>query len=171
MCRRWYECVHSGPLCQHAWAGGSSWQAFSSLACWLQRHHQHVRSLRLTVGQAGGWDRDEPHQLMLLGCCLATAAATGQLERLHLSSQAGLLVPAAWMQPLRRLRELTLLGPRSRVVIGTSLEHHTQLTALCLGASAVVYSDGARLPHSLLRLELTCCNSYVLPTQVRCVQH
>jgi len=123
-----------------------------------------VRSLQLMMGSSGLLY--DPDRSVLLGCCLATAAAAGRLERLLLSSPAGLLLSAAWMQPLRRLRELSLQAAPDGLLINTTLEHHTQLTALSMRAAPLVFRAGVQLPPSLLRLELSDRSYEELPSQV-----
>ena len=165
VCRQWHDCVHSPDICGEVEANGfHSSAAFDSLACWLRRHGQHVRSLHLERGRTGL--ADDPDEYLLMGCCLSLTAAVGQLERLHIATRGGLVVSAAWMQPLRRLRELSLQAAPDGLLINTTLEHHTQLTALSMRAAPLVFRAGVQLPPSLLRLELSDRSYEELPSQV-----
>lgn len=169
VCRRWYDCVHSGDLSLHAEASISpnNLAALDSFTTWLLRHGRLVRSVRLRV-RPGGYHPPEEH--MLLGCCLTAAAAPGRLERLSVSSHS-LFVPAGCLRPLRSLRELALLASEGEsLYLRASLEQLSQLTALRLRGGAVMFEDDARLPPSLLRLEYAERFCPDLPSQV-CLFH
>lgn len=174
MCHQWHNCVHSPDICGEVEANGfHSSAAFDSLACWLRRHGQHVRSLRLLARGYHVFNAPtmaEAEETLLLGCCLAACAPAGQLQRLRIES-GSVPVLAAWVQPLRSLRELSLLARSEDVIIKCSLEHCTQLTELCLEGDEVVFADGVRLPPSLRRMRLVDECSAALPAQVGPCSH
>lgn len=168
VCRQWHDCVHTPQLCGDVTAGGYECaDALDSLTSWLQRHGPLVHSLRLEAyGEYGGTHPDEG---LMLGCCLSTCAAFGRLERLCIQAN-GARVAAAWVQPRRSLRDLTLVAGASTLAVSASLEHHTQLTALRLEGQPVAFGRGVQLPPSLLCMRLLDSHhTKSLPNQARTI--
>ena len=79
-------------------------QKLRSLAAWLSRHGQHVRTLRLRGRAAAGDDKDSV--AVALATCVAIAGAAGQLEQLQVSSLEPL--HTEWLTALRSVRHLGL---------------------------------------------------------------
>ena len=127
--RRWHDCAHAPELCRKVaphlpqQRPAAQTAALQSLAAWLLRHSQHVRSLDLELHDDSG---PENEQMAQLACCLM-ACASGPMEELFPVWTPQLLA-AAWAPALRSLRWLRLDSLDQELVISRSLHGLTQLT-------------------------------------------
>lgn len=126
--RRWHSCVHTPELCHEVVLFRSQPAALESLAAWLLRHGQHVRSLWLSTLMAAAEDEIGAQ----LTCCLMACVA-GAVELLDIQCSTQRLMVAAWAPCLRSVRQLQLHSLNGDVVISSSLHGLTQLTSLSLG--------------------------------------
>ena len=168
--RRRAHCMHAPELCRQARLQRPTLfkttlyytAAIASLAAWMLRHGQHVRSLRVISSML---DVSSAEAQAHLTSCLAACAGPGsQLEVLRVSVAP--LVVAAWAPALRTLRQLQLGGPSGELFISSSLHGLTQLTRLVLVGSPVSFAEGARLPASIEELRFVDHSSDQVPEQV-----
>lgn len=137
-----------------------------SLAGWLPRHGQNVRSLLLICNINAETGAGE------LATCLDALATAGSLQQLTVLA-FGLgtaLSVTSWCAALRQLRELCMsLDTRyylNILHISTSMAGLTAVTRLELAGCSVLVAASAQLPPNVERLWLQDGSSAELPRQV-----
>ncbi len=169
---RWNDRAHAPELCRQISLTvlrrttrhtPSAPSVLCSFAAWLMRHGQHVCHLQL--GGSTGHNALSQEEQAQLTCCLM-ACAGGQLQTLH--APTGDLIVAAWAPvAMRSLRQLQLGSTGAALDISSSLHSLTQLTLLFLAGRPVRFSNKARLPASVRRLQLADTSSTELPSQAQ----
>lgn len=127
--------------------------ALESLAAWLARHGQHVRSLRYRCGPAH--ERFAQGLVSGTATCLTAAGAAGQLQDLCVYAALDEL-HTGWLCTMRSLTRLQLSA--TPLSISPAIRGLTALQSLTL-VGEVDFKAGARLPTAITRLSVECDES------------
>ncbi len=142
---------------------GENLAPLQSLAAWLARHGQHVRTLALWDATADDLAANAVNASVAsaVTTCLTAAFAPGRLEVLEADMK--LLAHTDWLAPARSLRDLTLTGRPLHV--SPAIAGLTALQSLEL-RGRLQYAAGFQFPTSLTRLSLAQDDLHEMPPQV-----